>query len=61
MLLATVYIPPANSNYYSEQFSFLETDIAQYSNMGDIMLMGDFNARLGNMQDFYILNQAKSR
>lgn len=54
IFLATVYIPPANSNYYSEQFNTIETDIAHYSSMGDVMLMGDFNARLGNMQDFII-------
>ena len=54
MFLATVHIPPSNSKYYTNQYSALETDIANMSNLGDVKLMGDFNARLGNLQDYIL-------
>jgi exonuclease III len=54
VFLATVYVPPSNSKYYSDQFTALEQNIVKYSNMGIVKLMGDFNARLGNLQDYII-------
>lgn len=54
LYLATVYIPPPTSKYYSDHYTTLENDIAMYSNLGDVKLMGDFNARLGTLQDYVI-------
>ena len=57
IILGTTYIPPHDSKYYTDQYTNLEKDIARFSNLGDIKLMGDFNARLGNIRD-YILNDS---
>lgn len=54
LYLATVYIPPKSSNYYDDQFTEIEHKIAQYSNNGNILLMGDTNARTKNKVDFIV-------
>ena len=53
--LCTVYYPPSNSAYLSEDseiFQRIEKDIFSYQNLGDIILCGDFNARCGTDNDF---------
>ena len=48
-----VYIPPEMSPYFDEEiFEELENDILNFSKKGNIMLLGDFNARTSNLKDF---------
>ena len=52
VFLFGAYIPPINSNYYdSELFEELENDISEFSSMGQIVLLGDLNARTGKYND----------
>lgn len=52
--LACCYIPPHNSPVHTDQnvFEILNEEIAHLSNMGDIMLVGDFNSRIGNQTEY---------
>ena len=50
--LCTVYYPPSNSAYMSEDSEIIEKHIFSYQNLGDIILCGDFNARSGTENDF---------
>lgn len=46
LYLCGVYIPPENSHYFDcEIFDNLENDIIYFSTKGNIMILGDFNAR----------------
>lgn len=48
-----VYIPPENSTYFeNEIFDELEDDLVSFSNKGNVMLLGDFNARTSKQEDF---------
>jgi hypothetical protein len=48
-----VYIPPERSSYYDEEiFDDLENDIVYFSKKGNVMLLGDFNARTSKLEDF---------
>ena len=52
--LGIVYLSPF---YFEHKYNFdyisdLENDLFTFSNLGEILLMGDFNARTGNLQDF---------
>lgn len=52
--LATVYIPPLNCQCKNGEdiLSILEEEILKYQQKGDIMLMGDLNARTSTLNDF---------
>ena len=54
--LCYLYNPPAYSSYtkslQEDLFELIENDLANYTNKGNILLMGDFNARTGNETDF---------
>ena len=53
LYVAACYFPPAYSRYAPQgesPYTPLYDDIMRYANMGDIMLMGDFNARTGREQ-----------
>lgn len=56
VFMAGVYIPPSRSNYYAQYncdlFFEIETSIAEYSNLGEVILIGDFNSRTRNDDDF---------
>ena len=52
LYLCAVYIPPQNSAHANDDFIHLETEITKLSNLGDIALLGDFNARTGKDPDF---------
>ena len=60
LFICFLYISPSNSTYAKKKsgldkqiFSKLDDDIVKYSNQGEIMLMGDFNAHINcNEQDF---------
>ena len=56
--LCIAYIPPSESTY-SKRLEInlldqIETDIFSYKKTGDVILMGDLNARVGNCKDFII-------
>jgi hypothetical protein len=53
LFLCGVYIPPEKSAYFeNEIFDELENDIIQFSSKGNIMILGDFNARTNTLVDF---------
>ena len=53
LFLCGVYIPPEKSAYFEKEiFDELEEDIAFYSSKGNVMILGDFNARTDTCNDF---------
>lgn len=54
--LAVVYITcgnPASDDIKNENiFNLLEEDIAKFSNLGECLIMGDFNAKTSNLPDY---------
>ncbi len=54
-IIGAIYLPPENSSYVNsnliDSFSILEREIVKYKNEGKILLCGDFNSRVGNIQD----------
>ena len=52
--LAAVYLPPLQSqcNAGEDVLSILEHEIHKYSIQSKIILLGDFNARTGTLNDF---------
>lgn len=56
--LCAAYIPPANSTYSQRLdeniLDCIETDINKYKPLGEVILMGDLNGRVGNLPDFII-------
>ena len=52
IFVCCAYIPPYSSNYFHpELFEDLESDIANYSSQGSVLLMGDLNSRTGKYPD----------
>ena len=48
-----IYIPPEQSNYYDiEIFDNLENEAIMFPTKGNVMLIGDFNARTSKLEDF---------
>ncbi len=63
--LCNCYVPPQKSELHDRRdasyFETLRKEIAKFQNMGDILLCGDFNARLGSLQEkFDIIDSEKS-
>ncbi|CAB4042175.1 Hypothetical predicted protein [Paramuricea clavata] len=53
LYLCGVYIPPENSVYFeNEIFDILEDETSAFAAKGDVMLIGDFNARTGKLKDY---------
>ena len=52
LFVCACYIPPVNSPYYDDDFSKLEVEISQLSDKGNILIMGDLNARIADKLDF---------
>lgn len=56
LYLCIAYVPPSNSSYTKRQeeniLDRIETDTYKYKNMGDIILMGDLNGRVGTLPDY---------
>ena len=50
-----IYIPPANSNYIKlnniDMFSILDKDVAHFNSLEHVITCGDFNSRIGSLQD----------
>lgn len=68
IFLCAIYLPPAESPYYSEEtFSILQDEISHFQTKGNVLMCGDLNARTGNEPDFvntqgdkYITNTSHS-
>ena len=58
VFIGAVYISPANSSYTKkldyDPFDIIESEIEKYTGQGQIILMGDFNARTSITQDFIL-------
>ncbi len=55
-----IYIPHEKSKYFdTEIFEELENDIVLFSPRGNVILLGDFNARTGKSED-YISNEGSA-
>ena len=56
IFICTVYIPPQNSSRESrlntDHFENLQNNIYKFASKGNIILCGDFNARIGIVEDF---------
>lgn len=52
LFICACYIPPLNSPYYKDDFSILEDDISHLSGKGNILVIGDLNARIADKLDF---------
>ena len=52
--LAAVYLPPLQSQRKAgeDALSILEQEVYKFSTQGQIILLGDFNARTGTLNDF---------
>ena len=50
-----IYMPPAISNYLKfnniDMFSILDKDVAHFNSLGNVITCGDFNSRIGSLQD----------
>ncbi len=57
--MCNVYIPPEKSDLHKtsnlDYFDTLQDDIAQYSSMGEIILVGDMNSRTSEVKEKYEL------
>ena len=54
MFLCTIYVPPSDSPYYSEEiFPHLHTQICRFQAQGKVLICGDLNARTGTHPDSY--------
>ena len=55
LYVASIYIPPIDSNHaIDEPFSIIESDIASFPPDGNVLLLGDHNARTGGLTDFTV-------
>jgi exonuclease III len=51
LYIAAIYVPPVNSQYtddFPQLLLELEGDILEFRQKGKVILMGDFNSRIGN-------------
>ena len=58
MFVCMAYIPPDNSTYYKarniDSIEILEKEILNKSALGEIVILGDLNARTGTLPDFIV-------
>ncbi len=53
LYICGTYIPPEKSNYFDEEiFEEFENDIIRFSSRGNVVTLGDFNARTNKLDDF---------
>ena len=52
LFICGLYILPENSRYFDDEiFNNLENDMETYTKKGNMILLGDFNARTGMYKD----------
>ncbi len=66
LYIAVCYFAPSNSDYAGPNgqspYAILDEDIMHYSQLGDILLAGDFNARTESLQaSFFETSEAEMR
>lgn len=51
-----VYLPPEKSTFYmtkqDDPWGIIENEVMQFQNVGEVVMLGDFNARTGDLKDF---------
>ena len=52
LYVCACYVPPVGSPYYDDDITALENEISRIPNPANILIIGDFNARIGNKPDF---------
>ena len=52
LFIGAVYVPPNGSAYSIQPFEIIQEELSKFSKKGNIILMGDFNSRTGNLNDF---------
>ena len=52
LYICACYVPPISSAHYDDDFSKLENEISGLAGMGNIMIIGDLNARIAEKYDF---------
>jgi len=52
LYLCACYTPPTNSLYNNDDFTDLENEISSLNGKGNISIIGDLNARVGDRSDF---------
>jgi len=57
IFIGAIYMPPESSSYYRnnesvDPFLVLESAVMKYGDLGEILLMGDFNARTATLKDY---------
>ena len=52
LYVCACYVPPLSSSYYNEDFILLENEISKLSSKGNILVIGDLNARVSDHLDF---------
>ena len=53
LFLCGIYIPPEKSVYFEDDiFDKLENDIPFFKSKGNVIILGDFNARTSNLPDY---------
>ena len=64
LTLGFIYIPPEDSNvhlYFEEPlFDTINEEIFEFKDQGQMLILGDFNARLGNLKDDQDLEELSS-
>ncbi|CAC5416804.1 EIF3D [Mytilus coruscus] len=57
--MCAVYVPPISSVYSENDFMSLQNKISIFSGKGKILLLGDFNSRIGNKPAFVVQDSAE--
>ena len=52
LYICACYIPPSSSSHYDDDFIKLESEISQFSNTGNLLIIGDLNSRIAEFPDF---------
>jgi exonuclease III len=53
LYICGTYIPPEKSKYFDEEiFEEFENDVIRFSSRGNVITLGDFNARTNKLDDF---------
>ncbi|KAK6182742.1 hypothetical protein SNE40_010356 [Patella caerulea] len=59
LYLCAAYIPPEGSPHSDDDFQTLQASVNELNDAGDILLMGDLNAKVGNFKDYIPFDDCK--